>query len=79
MYGPSDQYGDLNLEDVDEFEGLQPDDDKELNFLSRFQPNEVRSFDDDFGYVLDRRLAEEEDFDDPEWSEEEALLSEESI
>lgn len=58
MYGPSDRYGDMDLEDVEEFEGLQPDDEKEIDPLGNFQRDEVRSFDEDFEYELyneDRR------------------------
>ncbi len=56
MYGPSDQYGDMTLEDVDEFEGLQPDDEREINPYGRFQRDEVRQFDRDFEYELDMMI-----------------------
>jgi hypothetical protein len=53
MMGPSDMYGDLTLEDVEEFEGLQPDDEREINPYGNFQRGEVRSFDRDFEWELD--------------------------
>lgn len=59
MYGPSDMYGDLSLEDVDDFEGLQPEDGQEIRPEGRFQRNEVRSFEQDFEYDLGRDMADE--------------------
>lgn len=52
-------YGDLSLEDVDEFEGLEPEDGREIKPEGRFQRDEVRSFERDFEYDLDRDLADE--------------------
>lgn len=53
MYGPSDMYGDMDIEDVDEFEGLEPDDGREVNPEGRFQRGEVRSFERDFEYEME--------------------------
>lgn len=54
MIGPSDMYGDLSAEDVeDEFEGLEPDDEREIAPDGRFQRVEFRSFEQDFSYDLD--------------------------
>lgn len=50
MMGPSDQYGDMSLEDVEEFEGLLPDDEKEIRIGGRFDRGEVRQFEPDFEY-----------------------------
>jgi len=74
MYGPSDMYGDLDLEDVDEFEGLQPEDGREIAPDGRFQRDEYRTFDEDFENDLDDY--EEEELEeyweyDPESEEEE--------
>jgi hypothetical protein len=66
----SDRYGDLNLEDIDEFEGLEPDDEKAIDFDKTFQRGEVRSFESDFGHQLDSTLAYLESQEDPEWSDE---------
>ena len=68
----SDRYGDLDLEDLvdDEFDGLEPDNEREIDFGGAiFQPGEVRSFEQDFGYELDSTLARL-DTQDPEWSDE---------
>lgn len=52
--GPgSDMYGSLDAEDSDEFEGLEPDNERELAIGGHFQRDEVRSFDRDFEYDLD--------------------------
>lgn len=57
MFTNSDRYGDMDLEDVTEFEGLAPEDGKELNFLGRFDRQEVHTFEQDFeselGSLLD--------------------------
>lgn len=60
LIGPSDMYGDLSLEDVDEFEGLEPEDGREVNPGDRFQRGEVRNFDEDFEHEMED--AEEEDY-----------------
>lgn len=68
----SDRYGDLDLEDLvdDEYEGLEPDCEKEINFGGAiFQKGEVRSFEQDFGNELDEVLSYMET-EDPEWSDE---------
>jgi hypothetical protein len=54
-------YGDMSLEDVDEFEGLEPEDGREVEPEGRFQRDEVRNFEKDFEYELDE--AEEYDLD----------------
>lgn len=86
LFGPSDMYGDMSLEDVEEFEGLQPDDGREVDPSSRFQRNEIRNFDQDFEYDMDRyddALLEDDDeyfdeddgdgewIEDDEWDEDE--------
>lgn len=63
LIGPSDMYGDLDLEDVDEFEGLEGNDEREIDPGGRFQRDEFRSFELDFEYEL-----EEAELDD-DWSE----------
>lgn len=68
MMTSTDQYGDMNLEDVDEFEGLEPDSELEFDPLGRFQKGEVRNFEEDFGFKLDQILAEDE-IDDAEDTE----------
>lgn len=85
MHTPSDRYGDMDLDDLDEnrtedgepYFSLEPDDDKEIDFDKTFQRGEVRSFETDFGYQLDSSLADLE-AKDPEWSDEfdEKTLSE---
>lgn len=70
----SDRYGDLDIEDLvdDEVEFLDPEDgvSKEIDLSGAiFQKGEVRSFDEDFGNVLDETLAEMEAIE-PEWSDE---------
>jgi hypothetical protein len=52
-------YGDLSLEDVEDFEGLEPEDGNEIRPMGRFQRGEVRNFEQDFGYDLDRDMADE--------------------
>lgn len=69
MYGPSDMYGDLSLEDVEEFEGLEPEDGREIAPEGRFQRDEVRNFEKDFEYELEQ--AQEEEF----WCEDEVVRS----
>jgi hypothetical protein len=54
MIGPSDMYGDLESEDVDEFEGLQPDDEHEIDPYGKFWRGEVHTFEEDFEEELDR-------------------------
>ena len=76
MYGPSDMYGDLSLEDVDEFEGLEPANAREIHPGGRFLRDEVRSFDRDF----EDELGDDDDEPyDPEayWSEGDYLLEDE--
>lgn len=67
MYGPSDMYGDLTLEDVEDFEGLEPEDGREVAPEGRFQRNEVRNFEKDFEYELNEAETEavlyEDEFD----------------
>ena len=70
----SDRYGDLTLEDVEEFEGLEPDNEKEIDFESTFTRGETRSFDKDFGDQLDQTLAELE-AEESEWPEFEEISS----
>jgi hypothetical protein len=77
MYGPSDMYGDLSLEDVDEFEGLEPEDGREVRPEGRFDRGfreEVHNFDEDFEEIMD----EEDIYRNPEdeeyyWGEEEDI------
>jgi hypothetical protein len=64
----SDRYGDINLEDIEEFEGLEADDEREIDFEKTFQRGEARSFEEDFGYQLDSTLASMEE-QEPEWDE----------
>jgi len=59
MHGPSDMFGDLDQEDVDEFQELQPDDGLPFDPLGKFTRYEVSSFDKDFARELDR----DEDYD----------------
>lgn len=66
LMGPSDMYGDMALEDVDEFEGLEPDDAREISPEGRFQRDEVRSFEQDFEFEMEQAL-EERDY---VWQEE---------
>jgi hypothetical protein len=47
-------YGDMSLEDVEEFEGLEPENGREINPEGRFQRDEIRNFDKDFEYELDQ-------------------------
>lgn len=70
MYGPSDMYGDLSLEDVDEFEGLSSDDGREVNPGDRFQRNEFRSFDQDFEHEMEEA---EMDAVDEQWGWDEVV------
>lgn len=64
----SDRYGDLMLEDVEEFETLAPDDEKPIDFDGTFQRGETRSFEADFGHQLEEALAILEN-STPEWDE----------
>lgn len=66
MNGPSDFYGDMSLEDVEEFEGLQPDDERPIAPYSRFQPGEIRSFERDFEWDLEEAIHEQEEGFDEE-------------
>lgn len=59
MYTPNDMYGDLSQEDVEEFEGLQPDDEREISPRGLFQRDEFRSFERDFSYDLDSDFDED--------------------
>lgn len=78
MHTLSDRYGDLDIEELDEnriedgdgYFGLEPDDEREIDFEKTFQRGEVRSFESDFGYQLDSTLSDLEDENDPEWSDE---------
>ena len=76
MMAVSDRYGDLDLEDVEEFEGLEPETEAEIDFDKTFQRAEVRSFEADFGYLLDQTLAEL-DKDKSEWDEYDEAQAEE--
>ncbi len=74
MYGPSDMYGDMDLEDVDEFEGLEPDNAREIDPLGRFQRGEVRLFDRDFEDAMDEEQEDWDDYEDrPLYDDEEDL------
>lgn len=80
LIGPSDMYGDMDIEDVDEFEGLEPDDDREIAPLSRFERDEFRSFDDDFEEELlqgDEDYRKDEEYPDEISDEEEETWNEE--
>lgn len=66
MYGPSDMYGDLSLEDVEDFEGLEPENGREVAPEGRFQRDELRNFEKDFEYELDQTP----DDNDKQWEEE---------
>jgi hypothetical protein len=71
MFPGSDQYGDMNLEDVDEFEGLEPDYARPINPLGKFERSEFRTFERDFEEELGvEEWGDEDEEDDPEWSEE---------
>lgn len=79
MYGPSDMYGDLDLEDVDEFEGLQPEDGREIRPDGRFQRDEFRTFDEDFENDLDEYEEEEEleeywEYDPDDYEQDQELM-----
>lgn len=75
MFGPSDIYGDMSLEDTDEFEGLQPNNKSEIDPMGLFEHAEVRSFDRDF----DEELGYEDNENDHEeiYDEEESYLDSE--
>lgn len=71
MYPTSDRFGDLDLEEVLDFEGLEPNDEREIDFNPRPGYSEVRSFEEDFDDELEASLADEEDELPDEGSEEE--------
>lgn len=77
MNGPSDFYGDMSLEDVDEFEGLQPDDERPINPGGRFDKAEFRNFEQDFDWELEQSIwGQEEEEEGVEVEEPEVMLSE---
>jgi hypothetical protein len=63
-------YGDLSMEDVDEFEGLEPNNAREIVPGGRFQRDEVRSFDRDFEEEMEDEDIEDRDEEaywEPRW------------
>lgn len=47
MYGPSDMYGDMTLEDVEEFEGLEAEDERqEIDPLGHFERDQFHPLDE---------------------------------
>lgn len=68
MYGPSDMYGDMSIEDVEEFEGLESDDGQSVSPNRKFERNEFRKFDEDFAKEMldaeDRATEEQWGWDD---------------
>lgn len=75
LIGPSDRYGDLDIEDLDEFQELEPEDyahDGGFDPMAGFQRDEVRSFERDF-----ERELEEDDYYDEEAPLDVADMSEE--
>lgn len=70
LIGPSDRYGVLDVEDVDDFQELEPEEyvnDKGFDPMAQFERNEFRNFERDF---------EEELGDDDEFYDDEAPLDE---
>ena len=57
-------FGDLDIEDSDEFQDLQPDDGQPFDPLRKFTRYEVTSFDKDFVRELDRYRDEEFDIEE---------------
>lgn len=70
LMGPSDMYGDLSIEDVDGFEGLQVNTEKEINPEGLFQRAEFRSFDQDFERDMDHEPEQDRWGDELDWPEE---------
>lgn len=71
LIGSNDRYGDMDIEDVDEFQELEMEDHpRAIDPMAHFEPGEVNNFDRDFDQELgeswDDEWGDDDEYEDSE-------------